>query len=182
VSREVETATPRWYAVHTKVQEENRAAYNLQAWRVETFHPKIREPRYNQFTGKPVYTTKSLFGRYIFARFDADTLLHKVCHTRGVHSVVSCGRSYPISIDDKIIELIQSQVGADGFVKETTIKPAEIEFNFGDEVRIKDGPLRDLIGLFEGNINETDRVKILLTTINFQGSAVVERGLVQKAS
>src|SRR5215216_1172190 len=97
---------PYWYAVYTNPQQEGRAESNLWAWRVETFNPKLRERRYNQYSGKPVRVTKPLFPRYIFARFKARDLLHKVWFTRGVHSVVGCG-NIPSPVDDQIIDLIQ---------------------------------------------------------------------------
>jgi len=97
-------------------KQEDRAEDNLKAWSVETFNPKLRERRYNQYTGTPTYVKKSLFPRYLFARFNASDLLHKVHFTRGIHSVVSFGNG-PTSVDDKIIDIIQLRVGEDGFVK-----------------------------------------------------------------
>src|SRR5882724_11378863 len=88
----------QWYAVYTKAKDEERAENNLMAWGVETFAPKIQERQYNQFTNMPRYVTKPLFPRYIFARFDAATLLREVYYTRGVHSVVSLDYN-PVIVD-----------------------------------------------------------------------------------
>lgn len=166
-------AVPRWYAVYTHLKQEDRAASNLQAWRVETFNPKLRTYRYNQFSGKPTTIINSLFPRYIFAKFKASELLQKVWFTRGVHSVVNFG-DYPAPIDNEIISLIQSRIDKEGFVRVgETFKP-------GDRVEIKEGPLRNFTGIFEREMNESDRVMILLTTINFQGRVAVEREMVGK--
>ena len=50
----------------------------------------------------------------------------------------------------------------------------------GDQVMIKEGPLKNLVGLFEGHGKEADRVKVLLTTLNYQGSIVIEREFLKR--
>ena len=109
-----------------------------------------------------------MFPRYIFARFEAERLLSKVLFTRGVHSVISFG-GVPAEIDDEVISFIQSQVAEDGFVR------VGEQFKTGDQVIIKDGPFRSLSGVFERQVKGSDRVLILLSTIQYQGSVVVER-------
>ena len=51
----------------------------------------------------------------------------------------------------------------------------------GDEVRIKDGSLKGINGIFDRTMKDKNRVMILLTAINYQASVVVERDLVQLA-
>ncbi|HEV2860055.1 MAG TPA: transcription termination/antitermination NusG family protein [Pyrinomonadaceae bacterium] len=165
---------PRWYAVRTKQHQEERVHQNLQAWGVESLSPKIRQRRLNAFTGVPVYFPKPLFPRYIFARFELRNL-HKIVFTRGVHSVVSFDGG-PTAIDDEIITIIKSRVGADGFVS-----TAE-ELREGDRVVIKEGPLKDLVGVFERKVKDSDRVMILLTAITFQGRVTVAADWVARAS
>ncbi|HYW70682.1 MAG TPA: transcription termination/antitermination NusG family protein [Pyrinomonadaceae bacterium] len=156
-----------WYAVHTHPREETRAAYNLRAWQVETFDPKIRKCRLNPFTGAAIYESKPLFPRYIFARFDV-RLLSKVCFTRGVHRVVSFGLS-PAPVDDEIIAFIKSQIRQDGFIE------LGHGLKSGEDVMIMDGPLKGLIGIFEREMNGADRAMVLLKAISYQGSIVIEK-------
>ncbi|HEX7317503.1 MAG TPA: transcription termination/antitermination NusG family protein [Pyrinomonadaceae bacterium] len=163
-----------WYAIHTKQKQEERVHQNLQAWGVESLSPKMKERRPNPFTGVPVYYPKPLFPRYIFARFAARNF-HKIVFTRGVQSVVSFNGA-PTAIDDEIITLIKGRIGADGFVS-----TAE-ELRDGDKVVIKDGPLKDLAGVFQYSVKDSDRVMILLSAINFQGRVMVPRDSVIKAS
>lgn len=165
---------PRWYAINTKPREEDRADENLTAWGVEAFAPRIRKKRFNQFTGKPTAISRPLFPGYIFARFDAARLLHKVHYTRGVHVVVSFDHQ-PVAIEDEVIELIKSQVGEDGFIR------LGGDLKRGDKVTIKDGSLQGLCGVFDRHMNDSSRVMVLLTLINYQASVVVEKDLVQKA-
>ena len=163
----------QWYAVRTKLNEEDRADNNLKAWQVETFTPKVKELRTSDFGGGR-YVTKPLFSRYIFARFDVETQLHNINYTRGVQSVVSFGGS-PISIDDKVIDRIKEQVDDDGFIRID-------EFKAGDPVRINSGPLQSIEGVFERKLKDKDRVKILLNTMSYGSHLLIDRAMVEKVS
>jgi len=163
-----------WYAIHTKPNQENRASGNLKAWGVETFAPRLRRPHFNQSVAGAVYSVEPLFRSYIFARFDAEKMMHKIRLTRGVRSVVNCG-GQPTPIDDEIIHLIQSRI-EDGFVRMGE------DLKSGDNVVIKDGPMQGFSGIFEWNLKDSDRVMILLTTISFQAHMVVEREQLKKVS
>lgn len=167
--------TPQWYAVHTKFREETRVGQNLQAWNVETFAPLIKEARRPDAVNKSNYVVKPLFPRYIFARFDASKLLHKVYYTRGVHSVVSFGKS-PIPVAAEAIDLIKSRAEDDGFIRMgDDLKP-------GDKVSIEAGHLKGFSGIFSRAFKDSERVCILLTAVNYQVSIEIERAYIQKAS
>jgi transcriptional antiterminator RfaH len=159
---------PRWYAVYTHPKQEDRANINLRAWGVETFNPQLQETRRNIYTGAPIRIIKNLFPRYLFAKFKASELLHKVSFTRGVKSVVNFGGG-AVAIDDEVISIIKSHVGEDNFVK--------IGYNFkaGDKVTIKDGPFRNLTGIFDKKIKNTDRVRILLEAITYDVHLIIEQ-------
>ncbi len=166
---------PHWYAIHTKINQENRADHNLRAWGVETFTPKIRERRYNPFTREPGFITKPLFPRYIFARFSAYKLLHKINFTRGVQSVVSMG-GVPSRVDDEIIAYIKSRQGEDDFIRiGEDLRP-------GDKVIINGGYLKDFPGIFEKRLKGERRVSVLLTAINYQGRVVIDQDCLRRAS
>lgn len=166
---------PYWYVIHTHLNQENRTEANLKAWNVETFFPKIKEQRCNQFNGALTSLTKPFFPRYLFARFDLKQLLHKVWFTRGVQSVVSCGGS-PSPVDDEIIEFLKIRTDKDGFVQfGEDVKP-------GDKVMIKGGLLNSLVGVFEREMNGSERVMILLQTINYQGRIIVDRNSIRKVA
>ena len=166
-----------WYAVYTKPKQEDRADSNLRSWRVETFAPKIRERQLNPLTGKPRYVVKPLFPRYIFARFNANNLLQKVCYTRGVQNVVRHGDT-PTTVDDEIISVIQSRAGEDGYVH--VGEERREEFRPGDKIKITGGPLENFVGLFEENYTDDDRVAILLTAVSYQSRVVIDRESVTK--
>lgn len=162
-----------WYAIHTHPNQEDRTDSNLRAWGVETFNPKLKVRRFDQ-TGRPVQVTKSLFPQYIFARFNANCL-GKVNFTRGVRRVVSFG-DRPVPIDEQVIDLVRSKVGEDGFVK------IGEDLKAGDNVVVKDGPLQGFSGIFGRKLKASDRIRIMLTTISYQGHMVVEREQLKKVS
>ena len=141
---------------------------------MDSFSPKIKTRRLNPFTNAVSYFVTNLFPRYIFARFEADTLLRTICFTRGVHSVVSFGNG-PVPIDDEIIDSIKSQVREDGCIS------IEGGFKPGDELMINNGPLKNLAGVFDYEIKDTNRIVILLTCVSYQNRIVVEREHVTKA-
>jgi len=164
-----------WYVIHTKLRHEQRADDNLRVLRLETFYPKLKEGWYDHHSGKPGYRLKPLFPGYIFARFNANKLIHKVRFTRGIHSVVCFGLT-PTPVDDTIIEIIRRQQDADGYVK------IGQEFHAGDKVAIQRGPLKDFAGIFERTLHDEERVSILLTTVNYQGRVLIEKRLLKKVS
>ena len=164
-----------WYVVHTHPKQEERTGDNLMAWGVETLTPKLRVKKYNEFTGRPSLLIKPFFPGYIFSRFNFDELYHKLRFTRGVHSVV-CFNNKPVAVDDEIIELVRSRMGDDGFMKDFE------QLQAGDEVVIKDGRFQDFCGVFERDMEDGDRVRILLNTVTFQAHVVVDRAAVNKVS
>jgi transcription elongation factor/antiterminator RfaH len=165
----------RWYVIHTHPKQEDRAGSNLRVLGVPIFDPKIRERRYNQFSIAPSYVTKPLFPRYIFAQFKVHDLYHKVRFTRGVYNVVSFGEG-PTPIAEEVIMLIRSNIKADGFVR------IDEEIKTGDRVIVKDGPMKNLAGIFEREMKDTDRVRILLENVSYQAHIEIEKDIVEKAS
>ena len=165
----------QWYVLHTKPKQEERANSNLVAWGVETLNPKLKTRRHNEFAGKPTYITQPLFPRYLFAKFNAREQLSKILFTRGVHNVVCFGDNTS-SVSEEIIDIIRERIDQNGIVKATDdLKP-------GDKVVISAGPLRNLTGGFEREVQGNDRVLILLPTIGYQGHLEVQRDLIKRAA
>lgn len=172
---EMVSENPAWFAICTNPKQEDRACYNLQAWGLECFNPKIKERRCNPFTGIASFIAAPLFPRYIFSRFSASTLLHRVNFARGVHRVVSFNEK-PTPVDDEVIDLLKSRVNNEGFLAVgEPLKP-------GDKVRIKDGVWKNLIGVIERDLEASARTRILMTTIQYQGSLTIERDCLEKIS
>ena len=161
-----------WYVLRTNPRQEDRAASNLPGeWRPLT--PKFRQSCYNERKGVLNQAIKCLFPRYIFARFRANNMLHKIRFTRGVQSVVSFG-GFPTPVDEDVVNIVRSRAGPDGLVRMGD------ELKLGDNVTIKHGPFRNLIGIFEREVGDCNRVQILLTTISYQARVVLDRGLIER--
>jgi transcriptional antiterminator RfaH len=171
----IEYSFLHWYAVHTKPRQEERAELNLRTLDLETFAPKIRVRRFDPVARRPVEIVKPLFPSYIFARFNASTMLHKVWFTRGVDKVVNFGDT-PAIVADEIITLIRSRMESEGFVK---IEP---ELAAGDKVRIKAGPLNNFVGVFAKNASAAKRIKLLLSAVSYQCRIEIDRDLIEKVS
>ena len=166
----------QWYAIYTRAGQEDRADFNLRAWGVETLYPRFKHRRKNEFRTYSYsrFVIKPLFDRYLFAQFNAKTLLHKISFTRGVAHVVCFGGN-PISIDDTMISAVRARISEDGLVKMGG------ELKKGDQVVIQDGPFTSFLGIFEREMRARDRVVILLTAVKFQSRIVVDRNIVQRA-
>jgi transcriptional antiterminator RfaH len=147
-----------WYAIHTKPCQEERTVDNLTAWKVETMVPWLEKRR-------GLGSRQPLFPSYIFARFDAAQMLHKISFTRGVSYVVSFGGT-PAVIPGDIISTIRARMDEQGIVRiAPSVRP-------GDRVVIQAGPLQTFIGIFEKELTGNERIQILLTSVAF--SARVE--------
>lgn len=166
-------ALVRWYAIHTHAKQEGRAESNLRAWNVETFAPRYQSRRRSQFGSGASYLVRPLFPGYIFARFAADDLLHKVRYTRGVHSVVGVAGA-PAPLDDALIALIKSREDEDGFVKLSD------DIETGDEVVVQGGSFNGFIGVFERRMKDSRRVIILLKTTTYRVRVIVPETNVTK--
>jgi len=88
--------------------------------------------------------------------------------------VVSFGEG-PTPIDEEIITLIQFNIKEDGFVR------IDEEIRLGDRVIVKDGPLKNFTGIFDREMKDTDRIRILLETVSYQAHIEIDRDIVRKA-
>lgn len=173
MSRQAFETAMLWYVIHTNHKQEDRAESNLRAWEVETFFPRLQKLFYSDITGVISYIIEPLFPGYIFARFSVKELYQKVRYTRGVKNVVCYGQA-PISVEDGLIDLIQSRRGENGFIR---IKD---DLKVGDKVEILQGPLKSFTGILERKMSSSDRVMILLNTIAYQGHIVVDQQAIKK--
>ena len=164
-----------WYVIRTRVKQEDRADFNLRSLDIETFSPKVRERRFSYYIDQPQYSYKPLFPGYIFARFEAEKMLSKVCFTRGVRSVVNFGNG-PVRVEDEVVDFLKSYAGRDGIVR------LDEGLSSGDKVLIENGPFKNLAGIFERDVKATNRVVILLSAVGYQGRVELEKDFVRKVT
>jgi transcriptional antiterminator RfaH len=162
-----------WYAIQTKPKQEHRAEQTLRASNLETFAPTTRERSPLKMGMETGYRIAPLFPGYIFARFVVEQHLWRIRMSSGVHDVVSFGHGQA-RVDDDVIALLRARVA-----EIATRGPAPL-FVPGDHVMVQDGPLRNLVGIFEREMNGCERVAVLLSTIHFRARTVIDRRCLAK--
>ncbi|MBI4823976.1 MAG: hypothetical protein HY805_07100 [Nitrospirae bacterium] len=155
-----------WYAVYTKPKQEARVSRNLSMANIEVFNPLLKRVRFIRQRYQEVI--QPLFPCYIFARFDLRYSSRLVRYSRGVKSIVG-SRNAPLPVAEEIIQTIKDRTDANGMV---LVMP---EIKPGDFVKIADGPLRGLKGIFEREMPDRERVMVLLSTIEYQARVLIER-------
>lgn len=160
-----------WYVLQTKPLQEDRAESNLIAWGVETLLPRIWAARSRARRIQPV--PQPLFPSYLFASFDAASMLGKIRYTRGVTRILGTEHG-PSAVDPGVIALIRGRIADDGYVSlVSALQP-------GDRVRIAAGPLKDFVGVFESMAKPSQRVRLLLAAVTGQMRVVVDGTVVEK--
>jgi len=52
----------------------------------------------------------------------------------------------------------------------------------GDEIEVAEGPLKGLRGIFQKQIDDKERVMILLSYVSYQGQLLIEKKKLKKAT
>ncbi|MEJ5375522.1 MAG: transcription termination/antitermination NusG family protein [bacterium] len=164
--------TPRWFVVQTNPKEEERALVHLAEKGLELFFPKIRVVRFRRFKAREAI--RPLFPSYLFARFHYPDEYPQVVWTRGVRRVLGT-QGEPTSVPDEVISTIRSQMDSHGLVRVgRRLRPK-------DRVRIVSGPFKDLLGIFERDLDDQGRVEILLAVLGFQARVHLHESLIERA-
>lgn len=147
----------KWYCLYTKAKHEDLVAHQLRSVGVEALNAKlrVRKCRSTQIVEQKV----PLFPCYLFAKFDANKFSHLISFTRGVRYIL--GKDRPFTVQDEIIDTIKQHIDRDDTME---IQPPR--FEKGDRVLLREGPFKDFYGIFEKEIKGTERVTILLETMN----------------
>jgi transcriptional antiterminator RfaH len=162
-----------WYVIQTKPKKEEEATSYLSTRGVEIFSPLIESFAVrNERMSKEF---KPLFPNYIFGNFDLERNYPLVRWGRGVKRVLGFG-GYPVPVAEEVIELIKKRTDGNGIIKKTH------QFEPNDVVRIKSGPLRDLLGIFERWVSDSERVRVLLNLIGYQPAVELHCSMIEKAA
>lgn len=172
---------PQWYVLRTKPRQELRAQLNLEAWGLETLLPILPERRRRPRLHAMV---RALFPSYIFCRFP-DTYFDKVRFTYGVAYVLSFG-GRPAVVEQSLIDGLREHMDEHGTVllaRGTDLRDwnnpratqARELYRAGDQVVIQSGPFQNLVGVFEQDMPGSERVRILLDTVQFRTRLVLPR-------
>ena len=162
-----------WYVIQTKPKKEEEARSYLSTKGVEVFNPLLET--FTPRNGRMNKEFKPLFSNYIFGRFDLNQDYPLVRWARGVRKVLGFG-GYPTPVAEEVIEIIKRRTDNNGIVREN------YHFEPDDLVRIKSGPLKDLLGIFDRWVSDSERVKILLNLIGYQPAVEMHYSMIEKVA
>jgi len=162
-----------WYVIQTKPKKEEEAKSYLSTKGIEIFNPLVETflPR----NGRLNKEFKPLFHNYIFGKFDIDQNYNLVRWARGVKKILGFGGNFtPVS--EEVVELIKKRTDSDGIVRKS------YHFEPNDLVRIKSGPLKDLLGIFDRWVSDSERVRVLMNLIGYQPAVEIHYSLIEKVA
>ena len=162
-----------WYVIQTKPKKEQKADSYLSTKGVEIFSPLIEA--FSMRNGRVGKELKPLFPGYIFGNFDLDQNYPLVRWATGVKSVLGFG-GYPAPISKEVVELIRERTDMQGIVR------VKQDYKLNDVIRIKTGPMKDLLGIFERWMSDNERVRILLNLIGYQPAVEIHYSMVEKVA
>ena len=164
------SSTAAWYVIQTKPKKETETFRSLCGRGYQCLFPKILD--YRSANGRTIEIQKPLFPGYLFIKLILAHHYYQVKWTKGLSRFVGWG-NIPTPVADGIVEAIRSRTDEGGKVRMgLDVKPSE-------EVRIKSGPLKDFIGIFERKLSERDRIRVLLHVVGSQVSVNVPASLVE---
>ena len=119
--------------------------------------------------------TRSFFPGYAFLRFDYPAQYQMVKYTRGVKKIVGNPEG-PTPIPEEILRELwvrekNGHIELDKYGQEPGI---------GDEIEVVEGPLKGLKGIFKKELDERERVMILLNYVSYQGMLLIEKKKLKK--
>jgi len=157
-----------WYAVCCKPRQESIAEENLQRQGYCTYLPRICSSRRRR--GQWVDVIEPLFPRYLFIRIDpALRSTAPVRSTRGAIGLVRFG-GQPAVVPEQMIEAIRQRADANSGLHQSD-HPL---FCTGDAIRLAEGPLAGMDGVFVEESSEK-RVIVLLELLGKSNKIRVNR-------
>lgn len=145
-----------WYVLYTKPNAEYRVEAALRERGIETYLPEI------SYANNQKKDTKTpFFSCYLFMRVNLETVDYaKWQWLPGLRFIVSYG-GLPVTLPETTINLIRAKLNK---IEVSGNQPAK-DLKPGDNVRITEGPLRDMLAVFDGPTTSSQRVQVLLTIL-----------------
>ncbi len=162
-----------WYVIQTKTKKEEEARSYLSMNGLEVFNPLIET--FTSRNGRINKEFKPLFPSYIFVKFDLHQNYPLVKWGRGVKKILSFG-GYPPPVSEEVIEIVKERMDIQGFVR------IKHDFKTNDVVRLKSGPLKDFLGIFDRWVSDSERVRILLNLVGYQPAVEIHYSMIEKVA
>jgi transcriptional antiterminator RfaH len=163
-----------WFVIQTKPKKEEEAKTYLSLKGVEIFNPLMEN--FLTRNGKISKEYKPLFPGYMFGKFDLEQDYSLVRWGRGVKKILGLGRNYPTPVSEEVVEIIKRRTDGNGIVRKS------YHFEANDRIRIKSGPLKDLLGIFERWVSDSERVRVLLNLIGYQPAVEMHYSMIEKVA
>ena len=154
----------KWIAVYTRPRHEKMVEQELINKRFETYLPILRERR--KWSDRKKWVEFPMFRSYVFTRITFNQVL-PVLETIGVVKIIKFGNK-PAVVQDEHIEGIKLMIEG-GYNPPTTDY-----FLRGDQVEVRDGPLKGLAGEVI-RLDAHDRLVIRIDAIQHSISVQIER-------
>ncbi len=146
-----------WFVVRTQSRAEAKAMQHLANQGFTTYLPRYR--RRVRHARRDGMVLRPLFPGYLFVHLDpGQCRWRSINGTVGVYDIL-CSGDAPLPVADRIIDEIKSREDEGG-----AIKVAAPAFSHGQVVRLLEGPLAAVDGLFEETRDEK-RVILLLSLL-----------------
>ena len=143
----------KWYVIHTRPRQEERALENLTRQGYKAWMPWLEVEKIRG--GRITKVIEPMFSRYLFIQLDqVTTNWGPIRSTLGVSKLVTFGNQ-AASISNEFVEILQR----------TPLQDSKHILKQGDEVEIMQGPLKGVKGIFDQQDVEL-RAMILIELIN----------------
>ncbi len=129
--------------------------------------------------GRKTITERKFFPGYVLVEMVmSDSSWHLVKSTPRVNGFIGGTLHKPLPISQREVDAIMSQIK--GAEKEGKPRP-KIEFDIGQQVRIKDGPFADFNGVVEQVDFERNRLRVTVQIFGRETPVELEFGQVEKS-
>lgn len=148
-----------WYVLQTKPKKEAVVVGQLKLAGYETFFPVLRN----------CFGTKALFPSYVFVRLAiGDGRDYRMAgYTRGAIRILGSSGDGPIAVPESVIQLLQKRATIHGVIQQELFKKA------GELLKVRNGILKDLVGILEKPVDAAGRLRVLFKMFNQSVRAVL---------
>jgi transcription elongation factor/antiterminator RfaH len=164
--------TQAWYVLHSKPHKERYLSNYLQSQGIETYYPTLRVNPVNPRARK----IRPYFPRYLFVYVDLETIgLSTLRWAPGAFRLVMFG-GQPATVPEHIIAQLKQHLARVEYEEQHYLD----DLQAGDPVRIVDGPLAGYEAIFDLRLSGTERVQVLLATLNRAVKVQVDGSAIRK--
>lgn len=147
-----------WYVLHSKPNREEFLYSQLCHRDIEVFYPRFRVEPVNPRARK----SRPLFPGYLFVCVDLDEIsLSSLLWVPGANQVVSFDHE-PAKVPDDVIKTVEKQVARIN----ARPKGEKPRMKHGDPVMIHGGPFEGYQGIFDTEIEGSERVRLLIKLLH----------------